>query len=83
MGASNATSGNVTAALAFAGSCLAQITGKYQEIGRTASGQLAATPRAATMCPVFNFLVAVSSRKPYCSFSVAGTNNQFREEGFQ
>lgn len=85
IGAIDASNGNVSGAVAFAGSCLAQITGTYQEIGQTAFGQMTATP--STTCPtgsvVFNFFVAVSSTKAYFSFSVAGTNNQFPEEGFK
>ena len=87
VGAINASSGTLTGTLAFAGSCLAQVTGTYQETGQTAVGQLTATPAVTSTCPggslVFNFFVAVSSTKAYFSFSVAGTNNQFPEEGFK
>ena len=86
-GAITASDGHLSGALAFAGSCLAQVTGTYQEMGQTAFGQLTATPLASTTCPtasvVFNFFVAVSSTKAYFSFTVAGTNNQFPEEGFK
>jgi hypothetical protein len=91
VGAITATNGNLTGTMVFVGSCLAQITGTYQETGQTAAGQLTATPVAATpattSCPgttvVFSFFVAVSSSKAYFSFSVAGTNTQFSEEGFK
>src|SRR5438132_794613 len=92
VGATTATNGSLTGNMVFAGSCLAQITGTYQETGPTAFGQLTATPLTATppattTCPgtpvVFSFFVALSSSKAYFSFSVAGTNNQFSEEGFK
>ena len=92
VGAINASSGNLTGTMVFAGSCLAQITGTYQETGQTAFGQLTATPLtvtppATTTCPgtsvVLSFFVAVSSTKAYFSFNVAGTSNQFPEEGFK
>ena len=87
IGAINANNGNLTGSLAFAGSCLAQITGTYQENGQTAFGQLTATPFASATCPggsvAFTFFVAVSATKAYFSFAVAGTNNQFPEEGFK
>lgn len=87
VGAITATNGNLTGTMAFVGSCVAQITGTYQETGQTAFGQLTATPAATATCPgttvVFSFFVAVSSSKAYFSFSIAGTNNQFSEEGFK
>jgi hypothetical protein len=87
VGAITATNGSLTGTMVFAGSCLSQITGTYQETGPTAFGQLTATPLATTTCPgtpvVFSFFVALSSSKAYFSFSVAGTNNQFPEEGFK
>jgi len=92
VGAITASNGNVTGTMVFAGSCLAQIAGTYQETGQTAFGQLTATPvtvapPATTTCPgttiALSFFVAVSSTKAYFSFSVAGTNNQFPEEGFK
>lgn len=92
VGAMTATNGNLTGTMVFAGSCLAQITGTYQVTGQTAFGQLTGTPLtvtppATTTCPgtpvELSFFVAVSSSKSYFNFSVAGTNNQFSEEGFQ
>jgi hypothetical protein len=87
VGAINASNGNVTGTMVFAGSCLAQIAGTYQETGQTAFGQLTATPVATTTCPgtsiTLSFFVALSSTKAYFSFNVAGTNNQFPEEGFK
>ena len=92
VGAITATNGSLTGTMVFAGSCLAQITGTYQETGQTAFGQLTATPLTATppattTCPGtivdFSFFVAISSSKAYFSFNVAGTNNQFSEEGFK
>ena len=87
IGTINASNGNLTGTLTFAGSCVGQITGTYTEDGQTAVGQLTATPPASATCPggtvAFNFFVAVSSTKAYFSFSVAGTNNQFSEEGFK
>lgn len=87
VGAINASNGNVTGTLAFAGSCLSQITGTYKESGQTAFGQLTATPPASNTCPggsvSFDFFVAVSSTKAYFSFTLAGTSNQFPEEGFK
>ena len=87
VGAMNASNGNLTGSVAFAGSCLSQITGSYKESGQTAFGQLTATPPASITCPggsvSFDFFVAVSSTKAYFSFTVAGTNNQFPEEGFK
>ena len=92
VGAMTATNGSLTGTMVFAGSCLAQITGTYQETGQTAFGQLTATPLTATppattSCPgttvELSFFVALSSSKAYFSFSVAGTNNQFSEEGFK
>jgi hypothetical protein len=92
VGAITATNGSLTGTMVFAGSCLSQITGTYQETGQTAFGQLTATPLTATppattTCPgtpvVFSFFVALSSSKAYFSFNVAGTNSQFSEEGFK
>ena len=92
VGAITATNGSLTGTMVFAGSCLAQITGTYQETGQTAFGQLTATPLTATSpatatCPgttvVFSFFVAVSSSKAYFSFGVVGTNSQFSAEGFK
>src|SRR2546429_777694 len=48
VGATTATNGSLTGNMVFAGSCLAQITGTYQETGPTAFGQLTATPLTAT-----------------------------------
>src|SRR2546429_2326292 len=39
VGATTATNGSLTGNMVFAGSCLAQITGTYQETGPTAFGQ--------------------------------------------
>lgn len=97
VGAINASNGNLTGSLTFAGSCPAQVTGTYQElgqtgqavpIGQTAFGQMTATALATTPgCSfgnaMFNFFVAVSSTKAYFSFSQAGTSNQISEEGFK
>jgi hypothetical protein len=97
VGAINASNGNVTGSLTFAGSCPAQVTGTYQElgqagqavpIGQTAFGQMTATALATTpACSlgsvVFSFFVAVSSTKAYFTFSQAGTSNQISEEGFK
>jgi len=95
VGAINASNGNLTGTLAFAGSCPAQVTGTYQEIGQngqptgqTAFGQLTATTLATTSgcvvgSAVFNFFVAVSSTKAYFSFSQAGTTTQLLAEGFK
>jgi hypothetical protein len=97
VGAVNASNGNLTGTLTFAGSCPAQVTGTYQEIGQagqagqigqTAFGQMTATPLTTTPgcspgSPVFNFFVAVSSTKAYFSFSQAGTSNQISAEGFK
>ena len=97
VGAINATNGNLTGTLAFAGSCPAQVTGTYQEIGpsgqigqtgQTAFGQITATTLTTTSAcalgsAMFNFFVAVSSTKAYFSFSQAGTTNQISEEGFK
>lgn len=97
VGAINASNGNLTGSLTFAGSCPAQVTGTYQElgqtgqavpIGQTAFGQMTATALATTPgCSLgnvmFNFFVAVSSTKAYFSFSQAGTSNQISEEGFK
>jgi len=97
VGAINASNGNLTGSLTFAGSCPAQVTGTYQElgqtgqavpIGQTAFGQMTATALATTQgCSlgsvVFNFFVAVSSTKAYFTFSQVGTSNQISEEGFK
>src|SRR5207247_2413667 len=47
VGATTATNGSLTGNMVFAGSCLAQITGTYQETAPTALGQLTATPLTA------------------------------------
>lgn len=97
VGAINASNGNLTGSLTFAGSCPTQVTGTYQElgqtgqavpIGQTAFGQMTATALTTTQgCSlgnaVFNFFVAVSSTKAYFNFSQAGTSNQISEEGFK
>lgn len=97
VGAVNASNGNLTGTLSLAGSCPAQVTGTYQEIGQngqtgqigqTAFGQLTATTLATTSgclvgSTVFNFFVAVSSTKAYFSFSIAGSTTQISEEGFK
>ena len=98
VGAINASNGNLTGSLTFAGSCPAQVTGTYQELGQTgqavpigeaAFGQMTATTLTTTSAcsslgsAMFNFFVAVSSTKAYFSFSQVGTTNQISEEGFK
>lgn len=87
VGVMTATDGSLTGTMAF-GSCLAKITGTYQETGQTAFGELTATPVTATSpCPgspvALSFFVAVSSSKAYFSFTIESTNSQFSEEGFK